>query len=134
MSPDAFYDRYIDTDFEEQLVSHCFEDICRQFLIRKNRRGELPEIFDAIGRYYYDLPKEHRNGEFDVVTHDRKGYIFYEAKFRQSPLTDAVIEEEIRQVQQTGLACYQYGFFSRSGYQVTPRPDVVLFRLENLFE
>lgn len=127
MSPDAFYDRYIDTDFEEQLVPHCFEDICRQFLIRKNRRGELPEIFDAIGRYYYDLPKEHRNGEFDVVTHDRKGYIFYEAKFRQSPLTDAMIEEEIRQVQQTGLACYQYGFFPVPAIKL--RPDRTLFSI-----
>ncbi|MEE3441773.1 MAG: hypothetical protein VZQ46_05735, partial [Megasphaera elsdenii] len=102
--------------------------------IRQNRQGRLPEIFDAIGTYSYDLPKEHKNGEFDVVTHDDKGYIFYEAKFRQTPITDAMIETEIRQVRQTGMDCYRYGFFSRAGYEVTPRPDVILYTLDDLFE
>ncbi|MGN0948720.1 MAG: ATP-binding protein [Megasphaera sp.] len=134
MAADAFYDRYIAADFEEQLVPHCFEDICRQFLIRQNRCGNLPEIFDAIGKYYYDLPKEHRNGEFDVVTHDAKGYIFYEAKFRQTPLTEAMLETEIRQVRQTGMDCYRYGFFSRAGYDLKKtRTDVVLYTLDDLY-
>ncbi len=98
MAPDVFFDRYIADDFAQVFVPKRFESLCRQFLIRQNRQGRLPEIFDAIGTYSYDLPKEHKNGEFDVVTHDGKGYIFYEAKFRQTPITDAMIETEIRQV------------------------------------
>ena len=58
------------------------------------------------GVYYYDLPKEHKNGEFDVVTKDDQGYAFYEAKFREAPVTEVMIEEEIRQVNDTGLYCY----------------------------
>lgn len=134
MDPKAFYQRYIQQDFEEQYVPHRFEELCRQFLIRQNRKGALPETFDAIGKYYYDLPKEHRNGEFDVVTHDDKGYIFYEAKFQQAPVTEAMIDQEIQQVRQTGLACYRYGFFSRSGYTVAPRPDLILYTLEQLYQ
>lgn len=133
MAPDTFWDRYIAHDFSETFVPKQFETLCRQFLIRQNRKGRLPEIFDAIGTYSYDLPEEHRNGEFDVVTHDDKGYIFYEAKFRKTPVTDAMIQTEIRQVQRTGMNCHRYGFFSRSGYQVTPRPGVILYTLEDLY-
>lgn len=53
---------------------------------------------------------------------------------RQTPITDAMIETEIRQVRQTGMDCYRYGFFSRAGYEVTPRPDVILYTLDDLFE
>lgn len=133
MNPEVFYDRYIAKDFEESYVPHRFELLCRQFLIRQNLLGNMPEPFDAIGKYYYDLPKEHKNGEFDVVTHDPRGYSFYEAKFRKEPVTAAMIEQEIRQVQNTGLACYQYGFFSRSGYGPVSRPDTVLYTLEDLY-
>jgi len=45
-----------------------------------------------------------------------------------------MIETEIRQVRQTGMDCYRYGFFSRAGYEVTPRPDVILYTLDDLFE
>ena len=62
-----------------------------------------------------------------------RGYAFYEAKFRETPVTAAMIEEEIRQVNGTGLYCYQYGFFSRSGYEELTRSDVVKYTLEDLY-
>lgn len=111
-----FYERYIREDFESKYVPNRFEIICRQYLIRQNRLGRIEPAFDRIGKYYYDLPKEHRNGEFDVVTEDPNGYTFYEAKFRSAPMTEEMIRTEIEQVKATGLHCYQYGFFSRSGY------------------
>lgn len=43
--------------------------------------------FERIGRYWYDLPKEHRNGKFDVVTEDDKGFNPYEVMFRLQPLS-----------------------------------------------
>lgn len=133
MNPEVFYERYIEKDFEQTYVPKRFEDICKQFLILKNQQGDMAEPFEAIGKYYYDLPKEHKNGEFDVVTKDDRGYAFYEAKFRESPVTAAMIEEEIRQVNDTGLYCYQYGFFSRSGYEELNRPDVVKYTLDDLY-
>lgn len=47
------------------------------------------------------------NGEFDVVTEDENGYVFYEVKFRKNPITKEVIEKEIEQVKATGLDCYK---------------------------
>lgn len=133
LDPDVFYDRYIAEDYESHYVPHAFEDICRQYLIRQNRLGNIASPFDRIGKYYYDDPVNRTNGEFDVVTQDPDGYTFYEAKFRKDPITTAMIIEEIRQVQATGLQCYRYGFFSRSGFKAEPAENLLLFHLEELY-
>lgn len=134
MDPDTFYDKYIADDFESNYVPKIFENICRQYLIRMNRKGQINEIFDKIGKYYYDDPIERKNGEFDIVTHDDHGYIFYEAKFRKDPVTESMIQQEIRQVKQTGLDCYKYGFFSRSGFLCEQAENRLLIKLDELYE
>lgn len=133
MNPEIFYQRYVEADFEQIYVPECFEDICKQFLILKNQQGKMAEPFEAIGKYYYDLPQKRQNGEFDVVTKDDRGYSFYEAKFRDRPITAAMIEQEIQQVNATGLYCYQYGFFSKSGFEAISRPDIVKYTLQDLY-
>ena len=93
----------------------------------------MQEKIENIGKYYYDNPVEHTNGEFDIVTKDEYGFAFYEVKFRKNPVTDAVIDEEIEQVKATGLDCYKYVFFSRSGFQCEKRDDIKLINIEELF-
>lgn len=63
MDSDVFYDRYIAEDFETKYVPKSFERICKQYLIRKNRKGLMDEVFEKIGKYYYDDPIEKKNGE-----------------------------------------------------------------------
>lgn len=134
MNSDVFYDKYIAEDFETKHVPKCFEEICRQYLIKQNKEGKTEEIFEKIGKYYYDDPVQKKNGEFDIVTLDDKGYIFYEAKFRKEPLTEAVVEQEILQVKATGLACYKYGFISKSGFVCEKEPDRILIELNQLYK
>lgn len=134
LDPDVFYDRFVADDFENRYVPHAFEEVCRQYLVRQNRAGNVNPPFNLIGRYWYDDPARKANGEFDVVTEDPDGYVFYEAKFRKAPVSQAMIDEEIAQVKATGLNSYRYGFFSRSGFEgVEPREDVRLFDLDELF-
>ena len=133
MAPQDFYERYIAQDFESYYVPRIFEAIGRQYLIRQNRAGRLPVVFEQIGKYYYDDPKTKSNGEFDIVTLDPEGYVFYEAKFRKEPLSRAAIEQEIRQVQATGLNCYQYGFISRSGFSCAPDKNMRFITLAELY-
>ena len=133
MDPDVFFDRYIASDFEEQFVPKQFEVICKQYLIRQNRTGNPEEPFWAIGKYYYDLPAERRNGEFDVVTEDDRGYTFYEVKFRKAPVTAEMVREEIEQVNATGLNCYRYAFFSRSGFAGDVPEDIIKIELKDLY-
>ena len=132
MEPELFFDRYIKQDFEEKHVPRMFEEVCRQYLIRQNRLGRLEEPFEKIGTYYYDDPKKKMNGEFDIVTLDSRGYIFYEAKFRKAPLTRKLMEQESAQVENSPLSCYKYGFFSRAGFEANME-HVMMFTLEDLF-
>ena len=133
MDVDVFYDKYIAEDFETKHVPKIFEDICRQYLVRCNKKGLLSEPFEKIGKYYYDDPINKRNGEFDIVTLDDKGYIFYEAKFRKDAITEAMIEEEIAQIKQTNLDCYMYGFLSRSGFACDESEDRILISLDEIY-
>ena len=133
LDEDVFYDRYISEDFETQYVPRIFENICKQYLIRQNRAGKIEPPFDKIGKYYYDDPKTRSNGEFDTVTEDPLGYIFYESKFRREPVSLAMIHEEIKQVQTTGLNCYKYGFFSRYGFQCEPTDHMIFIHLDDLY-
>ena len=133
MDSDVFYDRYISEDFETKYVPKSFERICKQYLIRKNRKGLMDEIFEKIGKYYYDDPAEKKNGEFDIVTQDDRGYIFYEAKFRKDPVTESIVQNEIRQVEQTGLKCYKYGFFSRGAFTCEKEENRILIELSELY-
>lgn len=133
MNADSFYSKYIEQDFEQQYVPHVFETICMQYLIRKNKKGEINPIFEKIGKYYYDNPKEHTNGEFDVVTQDEKGYVFYEAKFRKNTINSSIIENEIKQVKSTGLNCYKYVFISKSGFQFENNENVDFIDLDNFY-
>lgn len=133
MNADSFYSKYIEQDFEQQYVPHVFETICMQYLIRKNKKGEINPIFEKIGKYYYDNPKEHTNGEFDVVTQDEKGYVFYEAKFRKNPINSSIIENDIKQVKSTGLNCYKYVFISKSGFQFKNNENVDFIDLDNFY-
>lgn len=134
MEPNQFYERYIKEDFESAYVPHAFETVCKQYLIRLNRQGLLEEPFEKIGRYYYDDPVHKRNGEFDIVTKDAKGYIFYEAKFRKEPVSEEMIRSEIAQVQATGFSCYKYGFLSRSGFTAAQAKDLILIPLEEMYQ
>lgn len=133
LDPEVYYDRYVNDDFETQFVPRAFEEVCRQYLVRQNRMGNSEPPFDLIGTYSYDDPVTRTNGEFDVVTKDPLGYSFYEAKFRTTPITQRMIEDEIEQVQRTGLTCHRYGFFSSSGFEAQTDERTALIGLEELY-
>ena len=133
MDSEVFYDKYIDKDFEESYIPHRFEVICTQYLIRQNRLGAIEPVIEKIGKYYYDNPKTRTNGEFDVVTMDEKGYVFYEVKFRKKKTSKEVIETEINQVKATGLNCYKYVFFARAGFTAKETEDIKCIKIDQMF-
>lgn len=133
MDSNTFYDTYIHDSFETQYVPLMFEKVCRQYLIRMNRKGKLETPFFKIGKYYYDDPVHKRNGEFDLVSEDQHGYIFYECKFKSSEVSKSIIDTEIKQVEATGLQCYKYGFFSKSGFEEVKDDRLILVHLDDVF-
>ena len=83
-------------------------------MARENKKGCFTLLLLDIGTYWYDNPKEKKNFQFDVVGKREDGYIFYECKFMDSPITDKIIQEEIEQVNQTNLKPVQYDSFPRA--------------------
>ncbi len=134
MDSEVFYSKYIQKDFEESYVPHQFEEICKQYLIRENKAGRIHPVIEKIGKYHYDNPKLHTNGEFDIVTEDELGYIFYEVKFRRTPVSKSIVEKEIAQVNQAGLNCYKYVFFSRTGFEEMEIDNVEMIKINELFK
>lgn len=128
-----FYDNFIDEEFEKNTVSLCFELIAKQYLIKENKKGKLSPLLLDIGTYWYDNPKEKKNGQFDVVGKCIDGYIFYECKFIDNKITDKIINEEIMQVSKTTLKPIKYGFFSKSGFDVSNPDSYLLYSLEDLY-
>lgn len=95
---EAFYQRYIAPTIQT-FISHRFEDIARQYFSRQSREKTDADIYD-IGTFWYDLPKEHRNEEFDCVIQNRDGYSFYEVKYYDHPMSRKEYERELEQVKQ----------------------------------
>ena len=53
---------------------------------------------------------------------------------RKEPITESIVQNEIRQVKQTGLECYRYGFFSRSGFTCGEGTNRILIELRELYK
>lgn len=94
-----------------------------------NRKKSGYFISDNLSLFYYKYI--FRNiSRMNIMDSD----IFYEAKFRKEPVTEQMIQEEIRQVEQTGLECYKYGFFSKSGFTCKEAYNLSLIELRSLYE
>lgn len=65
-----------------------FEDICRQYLVRRAKAGTLPFTPYVIGRWWGNNPVIKAQDDVDLLALDRKGErgIFVECKFRNRPM------------------------------------------------
>ncbi len=132
LGAEAFYEAYI-KDTIITFISHRFEDICRSYFSMQVQNGKLKGIFN-IGTYYYDDPKEKKNGEFDVVLQTKTAFDIYEAKYRMAPMTDKQIEEEISQVNSIpNLKIGTVGFISINGFE-SLRTDIPCMDGEDLYK
>lgn len=134
MNENDFYEKYIEDDFESRYVPKMFERIFKQYLIRQNRQGKINPPLEKVGKYYYDDVINKTNGEFDVVSLDENGYIFYEVKYKGKPINQGMVNEEIMQVQKCGLPCYRYGFVSKAGFEGIIDENLLLFSIDELYK
>lgn len=134
LSDEVFYDEYIKNELELYYVPKVFESICKQFIIRENIKGLIKPLLIDVGTYWYDNPKEHKNGQFDIVGKSNDGYVFFECKYRETKVTDTIIEEEIEQVNKTTLKPIQYGFISKKGFNLKKNYSYLLYTLDDLYK
>jgi len=130
----AFYDFFIKEDFRTRLVPEVFEEICRQYLIKENKKGRLNPPLLRIGTYWYDDKKAKKNGQFDVAALTSNGYVVYEVKYLSRPLSDADIAKEEKEASESPLSLSYAGFFSKSGYDLKNEYPYRFYTLKDLYE
>ena len=133
MNAEDFYNKFIKTDLYNSLVPVEFENIAKQFLLIQNKNKKITPAFSKIGTFWYDDKKNKINGQFDLVTLDENGYIFYEVKYTKDPVDSKVINEEINQLSKLGISYYKLGFISKTGFKITTKNDYILISLEDIY-
>lgn len=133
LNPIIFYKIFIQEDFESKFIPSIFEKIVKQYLIKENKKEDVVNPFYQIGTYWYDDPYNKANGQFDVVTKDKNGYIFYEVKYQNKSIDDNIVNEEIEQLRKIDIEYYNLGFVSKSGFDLCEKRDYILIDLKDIF-
>ena len=128
-----FYDTIIKPKLNEIYIPKIFEDVTKQYLIKLNKAKKLTPSFMEIGTYWYDDKQNKVNGQFDVVTNDSNGYIYYEVKYTNAKIDDRVVREEKEQLQALKLEYYKLGFVSKTGFNISNPNDYILISLNDIY-
>lgn len=133
MNTKAYFKNFIEEKMNHDFIPQRFEKIATEFLIRKNRMGDMNPPFHSIGSYTYSDSRNHHNGQFDIVTEDTVGNTFYECKFTKEKITQSVVDEEMRQLRLANVPYYRMGFFSKSGFDLSKNDRDLYFTADDLF-
>lgn len=135
LSVDDFYEEFVKEDLMNKYLPYKFENISKEFLIRANKAHKINPLFYDIGTYSFNDEKHKINRQFDLVTKDKNGYISYECKYKNKPISRSVIHEEEYQILNSGLNVYKLGFISKSGFDEGVEKDKYnLFTLDDFYK
>ncbi len=111
------WDRRIEPDYSNYM-GFVFEQICREYLLMKNSRGELPILFTKIGRWWGTDSKTKQQTEIDIVAQDGNDYLICECKWRNEPLDISVLNGLIEKAEvfSKKRSNTYYVLFSKSGF------------------
>ncbi len=122
-------------------MGRIFEEICIQYMIRRNKTLSLAIMFDEIGRWWGNNPVKKRQEEIDLLAKSGGAAIFGECKWRNEPsginVLNSLIEksEILKQYKEK-----YYILFSKTGFTkeltdaAADMNNVELVDLNKLFE
>ena len=96
-----------------------FEEVCRQFLIRRNKEKALPFFAINFGVWWGADPKEKANIDIDIVADNKTtGQILMcECKWKNEPTNVADVQKLISKAHlMPGFEEYRFMFFSKAPY------------------
>lgn len=123
---DYVYEKKILFELNDFLGS-TFERICVDFLKHKNKRMELPFIFERIGQWWGHNPIMKREEEIDILAISKDNALLGECKWRNQLLDMRVINSLLEKSQALSYKNKHYIFFSKSGFT----DDVINFAKYN---
>jgi AAA+ ATPase superfamily predicted ATPase len=96
-----------------------FEDVCRQYLIRKNKERQLPFIATNFGTWWGTDNQEKREADIDIVVGNKpfRKAMLCECKWRNEPTTSSEIVKLVEKSRLLpGYNEYHFMFFSKAPY------------------
>lgn len=102
--------------FFSEFASEAFEDVCRQYLMRLGRSGQLPFRPSTLGRWW------EKNMEIDIVAadHERRNCLVGECKYRNEKVGLKVfrsLQAKCAHLPVADDAVFHYWLFSRNGFE-----------------
>jgi AAA+ ATPase superfamily predicted ATPase len=125
-----------------EFMGLAFEDICRQYLVRRAKAGKLPFVPAKIGRWWGNNPALRAQDDVDLLAWSRNGTeaIFCECKFTSKPMPMEEYDDLL-----TATAAFpavqkkHLIFISKSGYTASVRRRAIkegteLLTVRDLFQ
>ena len=128
--------RYVVEPELDNYTCFIFEDVCKEYLRRKNRNEELPFYFTKIGRWW------NKTDELDIVAidHSKNNYIVGECKYKKSTFTTSDLKHmQEKLLLNSDTNRVYYWAFSKSGFseevKATAREQkIILVELNEIVE
>jgi AAA+ ATPase superfamily predicted ATPase len=101
-----------------------FEDVCRQYVIRKNRDGQLPFLATNFGSWWGTDNRKKQAADIDVVADNRPqgAVLLCECKWRNEPTDVGEVQKLLEKSRLLpGYETYRFMFFSKSPFTKTAR-------------
>ncbi len=100
-----------------QYMGSVFEEICKQWLWRQNKKEALPFVFTSMGRWWGNDPKQKSEAEIDIVASDEEDcYLFGECKWTNDPVDQAILKKHCERSRLILSARQYYVLFTKSGF------------------
>lgn len=134
------WNRRIEPDYSNYM-GFVFEKICREYLLMKNSKGELPVLFTKIGRWWGTDSRTKQQTEIDIVAQDGNDYLICECKWRNEPLDVTVLNglKEKADVFSKQRSSTYYVLFSKSGFtdgvknMAAEEKNIILVGIDDMF-
>lgn len=134
MSVKSFYELKIKDKLFNNYIPHKFEDICKEYLLKRNLNNDFNPPLEKIGSFSYKYRKNKINGQFDVVTLSNNNLTFYECKYTNSLINTTIKDSFIEKLDKLNIPYKNIGFFSKNGFSDDIKNNkYLLFTLNDLF-
>ncbi|HXK52199.1 MAG TPA: DUF234 domain-containing protein [Caldisericia bacterium] len=117
-----------------------FEDVCTQYLMRKNWSSFVPFPFHTIGRWWGSNPVTKKQNEIDIVAQGDNETLLGECKWTTEPVGTEVLEKIITIASTVkSFQNQHYILFSKSGFTNTlkiiseTKPNIQLINYDESF-
>lgn len=120
-----------------------FEDVCRQYIVRKNKTGQLPFLATRVGSWWGTDMEKKEAADIDIVADNQKlkRILLCECKWRKQATSAGDVQKLLAKAGlMPGYRDYQFIFFSKSPFTKAAQKlekenvNLRLITLDRLFE